>query len=697
MTEKHSFIGEIRNVISELGLSKQKAYAISDLLNEQYLFGKVEISDDISPQQIVLLALQKCIASPASYEEEIKTFIVYLTNTEKTLSPLELGKLFHLKAITLWRIDQNLLMVNHYLNNSIDVLAGIDSHSAKAYLARVFDTYGQVLVSQGLLIDAGIEYKKALKSKKEHNDIDGQAITLGNMGRLAMQLGDFESGINYLEKDLSLIRQFEGNHDDSISKLLSNLSWCHIALSDPEQAKTCNDESYKINKKNNNYTGLAFNMLNRAEIALLSNKPKEARAYINKLEEIIEGKSIAVFMIQSLTAYKLRVEALLNFMLGRHLDANVAFDKAIKLFSQESSISEVATANLLYKYAQLAIQSNNIDFAGKLYRSALRLIDGSEEHKLRNTIEEEMKSNYEDSWLLHNSGRFLGHDQIDFLLKEAGGENFRGEEKEVVVLFSDLRGFTPISEALEASEVIQLLNGFLTRMTKAIKLYGGFVDKFMGDAIMAIFSLPSPRPYGINNDSDNAVMASLMMKEELRRMNQNLPEELPKLKMGIGLHSGKVTAGLIGSPQKRSYTVIGDVVNTTARLEGMTKMLGSEILITSEVKTRLTRNDLLLRPLGKFCPKGRKQHIEVTEVIGVDDGSPRLIEIKSEIGSLQKALDFFYQRNFAEASSVLTDLINKTTNPHYKIGYKFLNEEIKKRKKLAPDDVWQGEIVLGKK
>src|SRR5262249_52097132 len=148
--------------------------------------------------------------------------------------------------------------------------------------------------------------------------------------------------------------------------------------------------------------------------------------------------------------------------------------------------------------------------------------------------EAELRGQSADAWLLHAAGRFVGHGPLDRLLADAGREGFRGEHREVVVLFSDIRGFTKLSERLEPDALVAFLNDFLTRMTWCIEEHGGAVDKFIGDAVMAVFSA--------DRGSDDALEAAVAMRDELERFNRRV--EIPSaLFIGIGLNAGRVVAG----------------------------------------------------------------------------------------------------------------------------------------------------------
>jgi adenylate cyclase len=261
-------------------------------------------------------------------------------------------------------------------------------------------------------------------------------------------------------------------------------------------------------------------------------------------------------------------------------------------------------------------------------------------------------------------------------------------------MFSDIRGFTAISELLSPEALIELLNEFLTRMTRCIEWQEGIVDKFIGDAVMAVFTLPEPRP----DDADRAVQAALMMRDELQRFHRRLPSDLPRLSIGIGLHAGPVVAGLIGSPQKRSYTVIGDVVNTASRLEGMTKTLGASILVSEAVVSRLADpGALLLRPLGRFAPKGRRDGVRVFDVMGERDGSPEARAWAREIEMATAALEAFEGSSFARAAGAFETLAKEAAGSSRRVGYELLATSARSFASKPPDAAWQGEIKLEEK
>ncbi len=177
--------------------------------------------------------------------------------------------------------------------------------------------------------------------------------------------------------------------------------------------------------------------------------------------------------------------------------------------------------------------------------------------------------------------------------------NLAGERAFLCVLFSDVRGYTTLSEGREPEAVIHVLNRYFDRMAPRIHAYGGAVDAYMGDGIMAHFGHPA----GLENPCQAAFDASRAMLRELEGLNAELKAEgLPELRIGIGLHAGEAVVGHIGSKERHEYTAIGDTVNVASRIEGLTKEAGYPLLVTEPVARRLAE------PLVSLGPKPIKGH-----------------------------------------------------------------------------------------
>ncbi len=211
-------------------------------------------------------------------------------------------------------------------------------------------------------------------------------------------------------------------------------------------------------------------------------------------------------------------------------------------------------------------------------------------------------------------GQYVSEAVKERLLKDPLAQ--RGERKEVVVLFSDLRGFTEYGETAAPEEIVEQLNAYFDAMVGAITSRGGVIDKFIGDAVMATFGGLVP----LENPSASALEAAREMRERLEALNARWRQEgRTPFDNGIGLHVGEVVLGAIGSEQRKDFTVIGDAVNTASRVESLTKQYASPLLITGALYARLPEPlKARCQPLGQAQVKGRRAALEL---YGVPDAA----------------------------------------------------------------------------
>jgi class 3 adenylate cyclase len=171
-------------------------------------------------------------------------------------------------------------------------------------------------------------------------------------------------------------------------------------------------------------------------------------------------------------------------------------------------------------------------------------------------------------------GRYLSKKVVEEILSSDKGRQIGGSRKTVTVLMADLRGFTTISEARDPEEMVRLLNRYLKQMSTIILAHDGMIDEIIGDAILAVFGAPDPH----ENDPQRAVACAIEMQNHLARLNEELMEEgYPALEMGIGINTGSVIVGNIGSDLRMKYGIVGDTVNRAARIES--NSIGGQVLI----------------------------------------------------------------------------------------------------------------------
>lgn len=203
-------------------------------------------------------------------------------------------------------------------------------------------------------------------------------------------------------------------------------------------------------------------------------------------------------------------------------------------------------------------------------------------------------------------GRFLDPKVVLSLLSQGKlAPDSLNKKLPLTILFSDIRGFTKLSEHHSANDVLKLLNDYFTEQVSVVFAQNGTLDKFIGDCIMAFWGAP------VANDSqaDDAINAALIMQENLIEFKKTLPESLQGFDVGIGIHSGEAIAGLVGTEQRVDYTVIGDAVNLASRIEGLTKQC-SRILVSQETK-ELASNRFKFEYKGEFNVKGREASVKL--------------------------------------------------------------------------------------
>jgi adenylate cyclase len=202
--------------------------------------------------------------------------------------------------------------------------------------------------------------------------------------------------------------------------------------------------------------------------------------------------------------------------------------------------------------------------------------------------------------------RFVNPHVVQELIAR-GGLTREGESRQVTVLFSDIRGFTTLSETRPPREVVDLLNRYFSRQVAVIFRHGGSLDKFIGDAIMALWGAPLDDP----RHAAKAVACALEMSDTLEEFRREAGEQAESFDVGIGLHSGPAVVGLIGSEQRREYTAIGDTVNLASRIEGLTK--GVARILVSEDTMRLAAEGFDFVDRGSHKVKGRAREVRLFE------------------------------------------------------------------------------------
>ncbi len=627
--------------------------------------------------------------------ETLESLLKWLLPQELHLSAYDRARLHHIRGFAAWRLHEDLLIAYTALDLSIRLLTELDTPEARAYLGRVWNSFGQIMHHQGRFQEARHDFQVALGYRKQAGDAVDRAFTLGNLARVCIDLADYEAAAAYLEEDLALIRATSQLTPPSVeAQLLSELGHCRLRMGQVDRAAARYQESRDLAQEANNTAGLIFAGLGLGRVAL-TQKPAdltETGQQLAQVQALIRQDDLPKEFRQELKALADELAGDLAFAHHDCTSALSAYQRTHAHFAQATTTVPGEMAQILSKLAQCHLSIGNEMAAALVLREALALLDATALDQQREALENELKLRFPQLWVLHAAGRFIGQAQIDRFLEQAGQRGFLGEKQQMAVLFSDIRGFTSLSETLAPDILVSLLNRFLTRMTRSIEAEGGMVDKFIGDAVMAIFSESEAA-----QACSRAARAALMMAAELEHMNLELAEEGHHLDIGIGLHWGSLVSGLIGSPQKRSYTVIGDTVNTCSRLEGMTKTLGAHILVSEAFAQQLEASVFLVRPLGRFNPKGRHEAVSVSELMGLADGSAQAKRWGQDCAASQMALNQLDVGQTERAMAQWRQLAAQEPDPLRARGYHSIAEMVWAHVQQSPGADFRQGIPLREK
>jgi adenylate cyclase len=253
--------------------------------------------------------------------------------------------------------------------------------------------------------------------------------------------------------------------------------------------------------------------------------------------------------------------------------------------------------------------------------------------------------------------KYVSKDILEEMLRDPSKVKLGGEEKEATVFFSDVRGFTTLSEGLTPGQLTHFLNKYLTIMTDIALRRRGVVDKYIGDAIMAFWGAPLTN----RDHAMDAVVTALEMVTALKNFNNKSKEEGdPAIDIGIGLNSGKVIAGNMGSEQQFDYTVMGDTVNLASRLEGQTKTYGVHIIISSHTLDHLPKEfieseKLLIRELDMVKVKGKKLPATIFEVVEREKEEV----VKGILTDFEKARKYYYNGDWHEVKNITENILTR--------------------------------------
>ena len=257
-------------------------------------------------------------------------------------------------------------------------------------------------------------------------------------------------------------------------------------------------------------------------------------------------------------------------------------------------------------------------------------------------------------------GHYVSPEVVSQLVKNPDQLSLKGEQKELTLLFSDIRGFTRISEGMGSEALGYFMNQYLTAMSDVVMEHGGTVDKYIGDSIMAMWGAPHNDP----NHAANTVRCALGMIERLHRIRPDWEKRgLPRLEIGIGINTGVVSVGNFGSRDRFDYTVMGDHVNLASRLEGINKNYGTRIIISEYTKKAIT-DRFLCRFVDTVLVKGKDEPVSIYEPLSEEKIDESLIE---EVNAYEGAVAEYQARNFQKAYDLFGTLYERNPTRLYAV------------------------------
>ena len=281
-------------------------------------------------------------------------------------------------------------------------------------------------------------------------------------------------------------------------------------------------------------------------------------------------------------------------------------------------------------------------------------------------------------------GEYIPPELVDELAANPAAASMEGVKREMTVLFSDVRGFTTISEKLDSKELSQLMNLFLTPLTKVIQQHRGTIDKYMGDAIMAFWGAPLRD----ENHAAHALQAGLDMLKAVRTLDTVFEARgWPKLQIGVGLNTGEMTVGNMGSEFRRAYTVLGDAVNLGSRLESLTKEYGVYFIV-SEATRSAGPKDWAYRELDFVKVKGKNEPVAIYEPLGPKDALDA--GLRDDLIRHRAAMKLYRSQQWDQAEIELFNL-SRSGRPHP--IYEIFMARIAALRANPPGPDWDGAFV----
>ena len=282
------------------------------------------------------------------------------------------------------------------------------------------------------------------------------------------------------------------------------------------------------------------------------------------------------------------------------------------------------------------------------------------------------------------SKRFVPEEFLEFFQKGSIVDIALGDHlsKEMTIMFTDIRSFASISEKMTYQQVFDFVNSYYEQVSPIIRTFKGFIVKYMGDGIMAVFP----------NRADDALQAAITKQRCVAEYNEHrLKKGDPPIQIGVGLHTGHMMVGVVGEVDRMQGDAISDHVNLASRLEGLTKFYDASIVISSATHQRLLDpSNYKIRYLDKVCVKGKEEVIQLYEVFDGDPPELQMLKMETQ-ANLARAQELYYDKKFVDAQVELFKVLGR--NPTDKVAWHFLVQAAQCLKDGVPE-TWTGETVM---
>ncbi len=469
-------------------------------------------------------------------------------------------------------------------------------------LAEVCDSLANLLLRRGKSRHARTFALSSLERKRKLGDRYGEAITLGTLGRVALLQANYEDAADYFTQDLAIALELDDARGQGI--MLNSLGEVALLL---EQVEVAADYFRRALAIDTDHAHLAHVHLGLARTHLAAGRLTEAIQACGDLESSL-GK---LPPSHGLNHAHIGLRGAIAVRLGEFAEAERLLDRAVEALRRDNAA--LVTIPWLYELRDLHQIQGSRAKAVAVMAEALDLMSQCGSERGVEDVEEWLRTVDTPKLTRLALERHFPEHLIEEIL---GGKmrRPRSTRQEVAVLFSDIRDYTTMTEGLGPEEVVEILNEWFEEATRAIRKHGGVVDKFIGDAVMALFGIPESRPEA----AADAVRAALEMRDVLATLNmRNRALGGKEIRIGIGIDCGEAVVGYIGSHLRQSYTAIGDTVNTASRLESMTKDR-CDVLISGSVEAAQRSFQVAeTRFEGKLKLKGRDEEEPAYRVLGL--------------------------------------------------------------------------------